>query len=280
MKKLCEVNRCENPSDPSTEKEPDLKFKLPEDPEAERDIKLEGLTTNELLDMCFQGIDLKTYSGDAFTRSFLVGAINSAISTAEMTFDISLGIKDIEDEYHDVELGYFSSYSYTPLNIRPVREVTKVDYMFGNRQLMRIPNDWVQIHSNAITIFPTSGILSMQMNNAGFILPYMAHSNYLPNGIRVSYKAGIKKEDVPYNLIEYIFKTAANSIFEVWGDQIIGAGIASSSISLDGVSESIGTTQSAMYGGASARILEYRKDLDALTVALRRYFSKWNMAVL
>lgn len=280
MKKLNEVNYCENPSDPARDEEKNLKFVLPQDPEAEKQIKLEGLTTDELLDMCFQGIDLKTYTGDAFTRSFLVGAINSAIASAEMTFDISIGLKEIEDEYHDVELGYFNSYSYTPLNIRPVKEVKRVDYMFGNRQLIHIPKDWIQTHASAITIFPTSGILSQQMENAGFILPYMAHSNYLPNGVRVSYTAGIEKKDIPYNLIEYIFKLAANSIFEVWGDQIIGAGIASSSISIDGASESIGTTQSAMYGGASARILEYRKDLDALAIALRRRFSKWNMAVL
>lgn len=280
MKKLCEVSRCENPSDPNTDKQKELKFVLPQDKEAEKEIKLDGLITDELLDMCFQGIELKTYTGEAFTRSFLVGALNSAIATAEMTFDISLGVKEIKDEYHDVDLGYFNSYSFTPLNTRPVKEITEVSYMFGNRELIKIPKDWVQIHSNALTIFPTSGLLSAQMTNAGFIFPYISHAQYLPNGIKVSYKAGIEKKDLPYNLIEYIFKTAANSIFEVWGDQIIGAGIASSSISIDGLSESIGTTQSAMYGGASARIQEYRKDLDALTVALRRYFSRWDMAVL
>ena len=88
------------------------------------------------------------------------------------------------------------------------------------------------------------------------------------------------KKDIPYNLLEYIYKKAAISVFEVWGDQIIGAGIASSSLSVDGLSQSIGTTQSAMYGGASARILEYRKDIDELVPILRKHYAKINSVVL
>ena len=102
----------------------------------------------------------------------------------------------------------------------------------------------------------------------------------MPMAVSINYKAGMEKEEIPHNLLDWIFKYAAITIFEVWGDQIIGAGIASASVSIDGLSQSIGTTQSAMYGGASARILEYRKDLEELTPIIRKYFARFDSVVL
>lgn len=59
------------------------------------------------------------------------------------------------------------------------------------------------------------------------------------------------------------------------------AGIANQSVSIDGVSQSIGTTQSAMFGGASARVNEYTKDLtENLLPALRMRFGGLRMVVI
>jgi len=64
------------------------------------------------------------------------------------------------------------------------------------------------------------------------------------------------------------------------GDLILGAGIANQSISIDGLSQSIGTTQSAMYGGASARVESYRQDIDKLISVLRMKLDTPRMVVL
>lgn len=59
------------------------------------------------------------------------------------------------------------------------------------------------------------------------------------------------------------------------------AGIANQSVSIDGVSQSIGTTQSAMFGGASARIEAYSKDLkEVILPALRQKFGGLRMTVI
>ena len=51
--------------------------------------------------------------------------------------------------------------------------------------------------------------------------------------------------------------------------------------SIDGVSQSIGTTQSAMFGGASARIEAYGKDLkEVLLPALRQKFGGLRLVVI
>lgn len=271
----------EKPSS-SNKDNPKIPFVLPEDPEAEKIIDIKDLTTNELIDMCFQGIELKSYDGEAFSRTFLARSINSAIAIAEQTFDITIKPKEIINEFHDYEGGSIYSYQFTPLFERPIKEIKEMNYLYGNRQLMKIPDDWIQVDrlGGSLTIFPTSGAMQPISPALGTTLPIFFNRSFVPMGVSVSYVVGMEKKDVPENLLEFIFKRAANSIFEVWGDQIIGAGIASSSLSIDGVSQSIGTTQSAMYGGASARILEYRKDLNELIPIIRRHFARINMAVL
>ena len=86
--------------------------------------------------------------------------------------------------------------------------------------------------------------------------------------------------NLPAHLKELIYKKAVIGILQVWGDLILGAGIASSSISIDGLSQSIGTTQSAMFGGASARCEEYRKDIEALIPVLRQKYGGIRMTVV
>ncbi len=282
MRNFHEVSRYHDPSAAIRKIDPKEEYDLPIDEEAEKSIKVEGMNTNELIDMCFQGIDLKTYAGDYFSRSLLANSINSAIETAEQTFDIALTKRTVEDEYHDYEGYDMVDFQYMALHVRPCNEIIKMEYMIGNNKIMDVPLEWIQLDkkAGAITVFPVSGHITPVTPAYGYSIPFFFNKKYVPMGVRISYKAGMDKKDIPANLLEFIYKKASVSIFEVWGDQIIGAGIASSSISADGLSQSIGTTQSAMYGGASARILEYRKDLDELTPIIRRHFARINSVIL
>lgn len=271
-----------NPSSAKPEPKAPEKFVLPEDKKAEAMIKIEGMTTNELIDMCFQGIDLKTYDGTPFTRTMLAVSLNSAIETAEQLFDIAITPQVIENEVHDYEGSSIWNYQYTPLYKRPVKQVYEMKYMLGNRELLEIPEEWITLDKKVgdLTIIPTSMTGGLIMPAFGGSVPFFMYRNYVPMGVRISYLAGMDKEDIPANLLEWIYKKASISIFQVWGDQIIGAGIASSSLSIDGLSQSIGTTQSAMFGGASARINDYRKDIEDLTPIIRKHFSRFDSVVL
>lgn len=282
MRKYIEGCMIENPSSALEPEKPKEPFVLPPDEEAEKQIVIQDMRTDELLDACFIGIDLVTYDGKPFSRTMLVQSINSAVDAAEQMFDISIRTRVVEDEIHDYEGESMWNFQYTPLYHRPVQEISKMEYFIGNRKILSVPEDWIQVDKRMgeITIFPTSGSMQLISPDIGTVLSFFVYRNYMPMGIKVSYVAGMKKEQIPKNLLDWIYKKAAISIFEVWGDQIIGAGIASSSISIDGLSQSIGTTQSAMYGGASARILEYRKDLDELTNIIRKHFARFDAVVL
>ena len=69
----------------------------------------------------------------------------------------------------------------------------------------------------------------------------------------VSYKAGFKKGKIPYNIKNIIGLMASIGPLNVAGDLIAGAGIASKTISLDGLSQSVATCSKAMAASASMR---------------------------
>ena len=77
----------------------------------------------------------------------------------------------------------------------------------------------------------------------------------------VDYDAGFEtSDDVPEDLRQNIGKMAAISLLNVIGDGLM-AGFSSSSLSMDGVSESFSSVQSATSAYFGSRIIQYKEDL-------------------
>lgn len=77
----------------------------------------------------------------------------------------------------------------------------------------------------------------------------------------IDYTAGYKtSDDVPEDLRQIIAKVAAISLLNVIGDGLM-SGFSSSSLSMDGISESFSSTQSATSAYFGARIAVYQKEV-------------------
>ena len=190
-------------------------------------------------------------------------------------------------EQHDYIRNDYMNWGFIQLEHNPVKEVKGIRMMYGNRPSMEIPLDWVKLDklTGQITLFPVAGSAnSLIIGQTGLLYGFQSQWDYAPMLWEVDYVAGIDEKDpsMPFAMLkEAISKRAACGILNVWGDLIIGAGIASQSVSIDGISQSIGTTQSAMYGGASARIQAYTDDLkNDLIPALRQKFGGIRMTVI
>lgn len=85
--------------------------------------------------------------------------------------------------------------------------------------------------------------------------------------------------DIPHTMTQAIGYMAALLPLHTAGDLIAGAGIASQSISLDGLSTSINTTSSATNSGYGARVIAYKKELDALLKNLSRQWMRPHVSV-
>ena len=80
----------------------------------------------------------------------------------------------------------------------------------------------------------------------------------VPNYWSVEYITGWRVP--PGDIKDYLLKQAAIAVLNILGDITFGAGIASKSISADGLSETINTTQSAENSLYSARIRQFERE--------------------
>ena len=113
----------------------------------------------------------------------------------------------------------------------------------------------------------------MMIGQGGSFLPAVYNGMaYLPQLFHVDYTAGFEEGKVPRDLLDAIGMFASMGPLSIFGDLLGGAGIASSSISLDGLSQSINTTSSAENSGYSARVDRYEKMLRKQMPLLRSYF--------
>jgi len=86
--------------------------------------------------------------------------------------------------------------------------------------------------------------------------------------------------DMPANMVHAVGLKAALVPLDVAGDLIVGAGIASKSISMDGLSMNINTTSSATNAGYGARVGQYERELKALMSSLRKRWQMTNISMV
>lgn len=246
-------------------------------------INCDGFDVKSMKTNYMFGISLVDQQGNEFPESLLASYLNGAISWAEALFDICLTKQEVNGENHDYERNDYMNWGFLQLWKRPVREVKSVKLMYGTQPSFEVPNDWIKLDKKAgkIQMFPAQGSANhMIISQSGIVFGLQQRWGYAPQMWEVDYVAGMEENDIPEHLKILIYKKATIDILTVWGDLIIGAGIANQSISIDGLSQSIGTTQSAMYGGASARCQQYKDDINDLIPVLRMQFDSPRMVVL
>lgn len=236
--------------------------------------------------------------GDAFYNHI----IESKIAYAESNLDIAILPRVIAREHHDYYQNDYNSFNFINLYKKPILQVESLKLNMNNYNVIDYPPDWWKISSlgGQIQIFPaplmqTTGIMPAGMGELGMGgmgslgVPMawlgsneLVQGDFAPQAFDVDYvagflpaeRAGITRDfEFPLDLQQLIIKYVLKEIFQVWGRLIIGAGIAARGLSVDGLSEQITTTQSAMYTGSRADIDIIDDDIDKLEGAIRAKFS-------
>ena len=113
-------------------------------------------------------------------------------------------------------------------------------------------------------LYLTLGIqVLLQISANGSFFPnngYFGSSN-LPDVWRFEYTVGFEDGKIPVLINQAISYLAAIQALIIGGNLVLGAGISSSSLSIDGLSQSINTTQSAENSAYSATVHEYSDKL-------------------
>jgi hypothetical protein len=243
------------------------------------------ISPQEVKDIFLFGVDLTNDNGDPFPEPMFEFYIRSAQEWVETQLGgITLCETEIKSETHDYHSNDYVAWSFFKLFRYPVQEVTKVAIQFplSENEIVFDPKWYRAEATNGIVnLVPTQGTFSsILLSQGGNYLPLLYNGlQYVPSLWRIDYKAGFKKDQVPTQIKEIVGMKAAMGALNIAGDLIAGAGIATKSIGLDGLSQSISTTSSATNAGYGARILQYNKEIDARMKNLRSYYGGINMVV-
>jgi hypothetical protein len=239
------------------------------------------LTVDDLRRTYLWGINFQAQNGELFSDAQIVNSIQSATSEMARALKITINKTRIVCQpggslvrgvdYDEAEDPYFyrhdkwNRYGRIVLRKRPIISVSRFDfYGIADQKILNLLG-WARIdhRKGVISFFPRAGSdNSFRIIPAAMTLGYNIFAGDYPHGYKVDYVAGFEDaSQVPSDLREIIGKVAACKLLNIIGDGLI-AGFSSSSISIDGLSESFSSTQSATNAFFGARIQVYLKDIE------------------
>jgi hypothetical protein len=236
------------------------------------------VSSEELATRYFFGIPIKDPNGNIMTDENIAFYIKAATLSFEGLLNIKL-TKQVIEENLPYKLNEYQSWGFIPTSF-PIIEIGGLTGFLGNIEQVKYPLTWLSIkRSNDPTamhrmmyIVPTAGTPDHESITYSGISPHVGWfgQQQIPNYWTVRYCTSFNI--LPEDILDAIGKLAAINIFHQLGDIILGAGIASQSLGIDGLSQSISTTSSATNAGYGARIGGYLTDLKQARIDLKNKY--------
>lgn len=223
------------------------------------------IDTTRLRSQYLFGVNIVDNDGKELGTEAYQQFIDNAISILEHDLDISVSPVIGEIEYKDYRYNDYVDWGFMYLNNYPAIRVQKIEMVFYKDEagddiaVQRIPDNWIrfQQHDAIIRLIPNARFpSSLQVGAHGFF-PELLRSNIIPHAWRVVYDHGFVDGGVPVAINHAIGMLAAVQAYIIGGGLVVGVGIASNSISMDGLSQAINTTQSAENHAFSAQMNNY-----------------------
>ncbi len=251
--------------------------------------KYDWLTPSDIKsDYCF-GLSLADQDGNVMPDSVVDRYIGATVMRFERDLHIDIGTKvikcnaekrgldnyDIDEDAYDFWADEYRQWGYIQLRRRPVVSVENVELYYPTGQrILKYDDSWIMLNRKAghMRIVPSAGTTTTVLLGTSSYLPLMNGSmlqSNVPGLFRIDYTSGMTT--VPEDMADAIAKAASCSVLAIAGDAKVD-GIASQSISQDGLSESRSTTasqSSTLYG---ARIKQYTEEVEAYIKSAKSYY--------
>jgi hypothetical protein len=249
------------------------------------------ISVAELWELFLYGIKIQGGEGSNFSdesmRFYLVAAQREIENYYNLKF-----IKQLADQtitYYRTD--YWQTFPILQTNY-PVREPLSMIGMLNKMEQIVYPQGWLFCEYDTlmgqgkrrISVVPTG---SSTRGNAEIILTGIASQvgmqrfNMIPDYWRIQYITGWDIDQMPMDLINVVGMVASFGPLGIAGDLILGsAGIASQSLSIDGLSQSISTTASATSAGYGARLIQYEKQIKETTGRLKLVYDQPKFMVM
>ena len=238
------------------------------------------VSVDELRENYLFGLDLSDDAGKPFPDRMLEWYIKAAISWLHLELDIDLIAKTHVNETHDHYADDYGRWGYFQLNNYPVIAVDQLAFQYPTMNTpVVIDPQWIVLEDNGVSgvlqILPGQGNIADVLMIPGALLPmWTGATGRVPAIWHCSYRSGFEPLTAPADIKHAIAMYASIGVLNIAGDLIVGAGIASKSVSVPGLSQNVNTTSSATNAGFGARIIEYQKELKEMLPNLRRFYGK------
>lgn len=272
------------------------------------DPALDVISIHDLKTFYLFGLDLTNDQGVPFPDSLYAHFIKGAVSWLEHKLDIPIRRTVVDDEWHDYQKEDYKKYIWFETDLYPVISVESIKMVLpGNQVVQTFDKSWIHMarESGQIQIVPGAGgggTLLLGIGAAWLPLVY-GGQRAIPDVFRIAYTAGfgqpppnsfnpafganppsVSKPDPQLDkqahiIKELVGKIAAFGPLNIAGDLIGGAGIASQSLSIDGLSQSVNTTSSPSFAGYGARLIQYRQEIKDQVPTLQKYYHGLRMRV-
>jgi hypothetical protein len=242
------------------------------------------ITPEQLKQIFLFGVDMTDDDGNPFPEEMFSFYIKAAQDWLQTEIGGLILCETEFHELHDYRLTDYVQYSFIKLFKYPVQDVAEVAVQFPlSVNILKFDPTWYRTESvgGQVNLFPTQGTFSsIVLSQGGSYIPLIYSGlEHVPHIMHVDYTAGFKCGKCPMDIVEIVGMKAASLVMNIAGDLIAGAGIASKSLSLDAVSQSINTTASATNTGYGARILQYEKHMKRHISRLRNHYLGLQMVV-
>jgi hypothetical protein len=259
----------------------------------------EILTADDLRLTFMWGVDFRASNGQPYTDEQIRFFINDAIEQIERELKITIrktrvacepdrgGLRrgadyDAEESCYTYKRERVQRNGMIKTRKRPVRSVSRLDLLSRNEKATSLLNAYTLDKNKGLIKFfnrpPKTGDSLRAVETA--IYPYGAETRDNNLFYAVDYIAGYENSDqVPADLRGVIGKLAAVSLLNNIGRGLM-SGFSSSSLSLDGASESFSSTQSATSAYYGADIKEYKDDIANYIAANKLKFGHIVMGCL
>lgn len=214
------------------------------------------------------GLSLERY-GKKITDSTIEYYIGIAQKTVESLLQVKLVRQLVMNESSSFYGDDFQSWGYIKTRY-PIVAPVKILGFIGSVKQVDYPTDWLSVSKPEDQTY--SRILNLVPNSSGSVVSngvyagiqnarYIMGSHLIPNYWAVSYVTGF--DPVPIDILQVISLMACNNILGVASDALLNSpGVSSSSISIDGLSQSTTTMANSAAGVFGARIKQYNDMLN------------------
>jgi hypothetical protein len=162
--------------------------------------------------------------------------------------------------------------------------------LLNNTEQVKYPLEWVNYYKGPdemaprrISLVPSGASVSASTNV--LLIGVMAQIgirslSLVPNYWTVQYETGFTPGYLPTEMLDLVGKLAAIQILAIYGDLVLPPGLSGSSLSIDGLSQSLNTPIGAQGGAFSGRVKQYLLDITTTLQRLEHSYKGINFVAL